>query len=94
MELLEERDGPQNVLCEVELSAMDQKTKCSRVRQGEFRGQESLRGQHLSRDLREFPGSPVVRTQCFHCRDPGSIPGRETKIPQAVLCGQKKNPEI
>ena len=24
---------------------------------------------------REFPGSPVVRTQCFHCCDSGSIPG-------------------
>ena len=24
----------------------------------------------------EFPGSPVVRTQCFHCRGPGLIPGQ------------------
>ena len=23
----------------------------------------------------EFPGSPMDRTLCFHCRDPGSIPG-------------------
>ena len=28
---------------------------------------------------REFPGSPVVRTWCFHCQGPGSIPGRGTK---------------
>ena len=26
---------------------------------------------------REFSGSPVVRTQCFHCRGPGLIPGRD-----------------
>ena len=26
----------------------------------------------------EFPGGPVVRTWPFHCRVPGSIPGRET----------------
>ena len=39
---------------------------------------------------REFPGCPVVRTWCFHCCGPGSIPGRGTKIPQATQCGQKK----
>ena len=34
---------------------------------------------------REFPGSPVVRTQHFHhWGDLGSIPGQETKIPQAM----------
>ena len=38
----------------------------------------------------EFPGSLVVRTRCFHCRGPGSIPGRGIKIPQATWCGQKK----
>ena len=27
----------------------------------------------------EFPGSPVVRTLCFHCWDPASIPGWGTK---------------
>ena len=32
----------------------------------------------------EFPGCPVVRTWCFHCRGPGSIPGGGTKIPQAT----------
>ena len=30
--------------------------------------------------FREFPGSPVVRTQHFHCHGPGSIPGQETQI--------------
>ena len=29
----------------------------------------------------EFPGGPVVRTPCFDCWDPGSIPGQGTKIP-------------
>ena len=28
----------------------------------------------------EFPGGPVVRTLCFHCRETGSIPGCRTKI--------------
>ena len=34
--------------------------------------------------FREFPGDPVVRTWCFHCRGPDSTPGRGTRIPQAV----------
>ena len=38
----------------------------------------------------EFPGGPVVGTRCFHCWDPGSIPGQGTKILQAAWCGQKK----
>ena len=43
----------------------------------------------------EFPGGPVVKTQRFHCHSPDSIPGRGTKIPQAVQCGQKKkNPNL
>ena len=29
------------------------------------------------------PGGPVVRTWCFHCQGPGSIPGQENKVPQA-----------
>ena len=29
----------------------------------------------------EFPGSPVVRTWCFHCCSQGSIPGQGNKIP-------------
>ena len=32
----------------------------------------------------EFPGRPVVRTWCFHCRGPGSTPDGGTKIPQAM----------
>ena len=40
--------------------------------------------------LRELPGGPAVRTWCFHCHGPGSIPGQGTKIPEAVWYGQKK----
>ena len=43
---------------------------------------------------REFHGSPVVRTQHFHCWDPGSIPGRGTKILQAMWPGQNKQIKI
>ena len=44
-----------------------------------------------SRDRRrDFPGSPVVKTLCFQCRGTGSIPGLGTKIPHAMLSGQKK----
>ena len=38
----------------------------------------------------EFPGSPVVSTQCFNSRGPGSIPGQGTKILKDVWHGQKK----
>ena len=37
----------------------------------------------------EFPGGPVVRTLCFHCRGTGSIPDLGTKIPHAAQYGQK-----
>ena len=43
-----------------------------------------------SKEFREFPGGPVVRTRSFHCWGPGSIPGQGTKIPQAAQCGQEK----
>ena len=38
----------------------------------------------------EFPGSPVVSTQCFNSRGPSSIPGQGTKILKDVWHGQKK----
>ena len=31
----------------------------------------------------------MVRTWCFQCPGPGSIPGWGAKIPQAKQCGQK-----
>ena len=37
----------------------------------------------------EFPGDPVIRTPCFHCPGPGSIPGLGTKILQVMQYGQK-----
>ena len=39
---------------------------------------------------REFPGGPVVRTPCFFCQAPGSIPGQGTETLQARQHGQKK----
>ena len=33
----------------------------------------------------------MVRARRFHGRGPGSIPGRGTKIPQALWHGQKTN---
>ena len=43
-----------------------------------------MANKHIKRCSREFPGSPVVRTQCFHCQGPGLIPEQGTKIPQAA----------
>ena len=37
---------------------------------------------------REFSGGLVVRIWRFHCRGPGSVPGRGIEIPQAIRCGQ------
>ena len=38
-----------------------------------------------------FSGSPVVRTQHFHCWGPGSTPSQGTKIPQAIHGTAKLN---
>ena len=46
----------------------------------------------LSRDnIRDFPGSSVGKTPCFHCRGRGFDPGGATKIPHAAQHGQKIN---
>ena len=37
----------------------------------------------------DFPGGPVVKTLCFHCRWHGFEPGWGTKIPHAMQRGQK-----
>ena len=37
-----------------------------------------------------FSGSPVIRTQHFHCWGPGSIPSRGTKISHAAQHSQKR----
>ena len=34
--------------------------------------------------FREFPGDPLVRTQCLYCQGQGSIPGWGTKLSQTV----------
>ena len=41
----------------------------------------------------DFPGSPVIRTQYFHCGGPGSVPGWGIKIPQAMW-QKKEKPQI
>ena len=38
---------------------------------------------------RDFPSGPVVKSPPSNAGDMGSIPGRGTKIPHAVQCGQK-----
>ena len=45
-----------------------------------------------SNELLRIPwtGSPVIRTQHFHCSSPGSITGQGTKILQAAWCSQKR----
>ena len=43
---------------------------------------------HLKRGG-EFPGGLVVRIPGFHCRGPGSIPGRGIEIPHKP-CGEAK----
>ena len=37
----------------------------------------------------DFPGGPVVKTQCFHCKEHGLSPGQGTKIPHASQHGRK-----
>ena len=32
----------------------------------------------------DFPGGPLVKTSCFHCRGKGLIHGQETKISHAM----------
>ena len=39
---------------------------------------------------REFPGGPVLRIRCFHCRDLGSVPRQETEISQTTQHRQNK----
>ena len=36
----------------------------------------------------DVPGGLVVKTPRFHCRGPGSIPGRGSSACRAVRCGQ------
>ena len=40
--------------------------------------------------LRDFPGSPVVKTPCFHSRGHGLIPGRGSRIPHAAAKKKKR----
>lgn len=40
-------------------------------------------------DLEEFPSSALVRNGCTHCQGQGSVPGQETKTPQAMQAWQE-----
>ena len=56
-------------------------------------GEEGEKGaENIFKEItgREFPGGPVARTPCFHCRRPGVNPWSGTKILQAVQRGQKR----
>ena len=44
---------------------------------------------HLKHPFRDFPGRPVVRTLCFHCRGVGLIPGQGIRILHASWHGLK-----
>ena len=39
--------------------------------------------------MRDFPGSPVVKTEGFHCRGTGINPGQGTGIPHAAWHSKK-----
>ena len=50
---------------------------------------------HLLNELLwDFPGGPVIRTQCFHCRVLVLILGRGIKILQAVRHSQRKRKNV
>ena len=51
---------------------------------GRGRGIREGEEEEVKEASREFPGGPVVRTQCFQCGGPGLTSGWETKILQAV----------
>ena len=38
----------------------------------------------------EFPGGPVIRSPCSHCRGPRFNPGRGTRVSQASQRGEAK----
>ena len=44
----------------------------------------------LKKQLKEFPGGPVVRIWHFHRCSPGSIPSLETEIPHHAAAKKKK----
>ena len=48
-----------------------------------------IKKQTNTQNFRGFPGGPVVRTWHFHHWGLDSVPGWETKIPQAA-CAAKK----
>ena len=47
-----------------------------------------------AKNKRKLPGSPVVKTQCFHYCDLGSIPGWGSEIPQPVQRRKRKKQSV
>lgn len=44
----------------------------------------------IQRFLWDFPGCPMVKTPCLHCKSNALIPGQGTKIPCCVALPKKK----
>ena len=72
--------------------------KCGEILRRNLGGNGGDRAFHLeeasmwkTKQFREFSGSAVVRTLCFHCRGTGSIPGQGTKILHAMQQGKKRH---
>ena len=55
-----------------------------------FFAKTKSKADHALKETQEFPGYPVVRTWCFHCQGPGSIPSRGTNNPQAFAALPRK----
>ena len=77
----------------LQYSGLENSTDC-RVH-GVAKSRTRLSNFHISlfKMLREFPGSPVVRTGTYH-RGWSPAPGQGTEIPQAARCCQKKKYEV
>ena len=61
------------------------------TRLGKSRQGKEGKKNHLKKQLRDFPGSPVVKTSPSSAGGAGLIPGRGAKIPHA---SQPKNQNI
>ena len=41
----------------------------------------------IKKEVRDFAGGPVVKTPCFHCREPGFVPNTTRKINKEAFQG-------
>ena len=69
--------------------------KYQNIKEREWEGRETERGEReilsllQENDTLGFPGGPLVKAACFHCRGHGFHPWSRTS-PHASRCGQKK----